>query len=330
MRPRKYNRHLPPCVYLKHGSYWMVRNGKWRRIGTTLHAALAEYANVHEQPHGGGMAKLIDDALDVICAKVKPSTAKQYRTAGRKLKPKLVEFAPEQVQPKHIARLKVAMANTPNMANRCLSVLRQVFDYALEQQLVASNPAIGIKRHTEAKRTRLVSMDEYAAIYAKAGPRLQVIMDLLVRTGQRVNDVLRIRRADLLDSGIRFTQQKTGAKPVVPWTSELRTVVERAKSLHGNIRALTLLHNRRGKTPDYRTVRDQWDRACAAAGIDDAHLHDLRAVSATWAKKQGKNATTLLGHSSPANTARYLRDREEVLAEGPSFGHLLDTAAKKP
>jgi integrase len=145
-------------------------------------------------------------------------------------------------------------------------------------------------------------------------------MDLLIRTGQRVGDVLRIRRTDLTDEGIRFVQQKTGAKLVVPWTPELRAVVDRAKLLHGNIRALTLLHNRRGKTPDYRTVQLQWTKACAAAGVTDAHIHDLRAVALTAARKQGLNATRLAGHSSPAQTERYLRDREEPLASGPSFG----------
>jgi len=219
----------------------------------------------------------------------------------------------------------------PNMANRSLSVLRQVYAYALEQQLpgIDANPVVGIKRHKAAKRTRLISIAEYVAIRDKAGPRLQVIMDLCLRTGQRIGDVLRIRRTDLLDKGIRFEQMKTGAKQIVRWTPELRAVVDRAKALHGNIRALTLLHNRRGKPPDYRTVKLQWDKACAAAGVTDAHLHDLRAVAATWATKQRKNPTALLGHSSPAQTVRYLRDREEVVAEGPTFGDLISTEAEK-
>jgi integrase len=268
------------------------------------------------------MPDLIEEALLQIRRNIKPSTARQYKHAAAILKRKFVQFAPHQVQGRHVAQLKKDMSATPNMANRCLSVLRQVFDYALEQQLVDSNPAIGIKRHREAKRTRLLSVQEYAAIYAKAGPRLQVIMDLCIRTGERISDVLKIRTADLTDDGIRFVQMKTGAKRVVPWTPELRAIVERSKSLHQNIRSLTLLHNQRGKAPDYSTVKIQWDKARKAAGIPDVTLHDLRAMAATHAKRQGKNPTALLGHTSPAQTARYLRDREEVIAEGPSFGEL--------
>jgi integrase len=318
-RPRKNDTHLPPCVYPRHGAYWHVKGNKWTRLGTTLEEALVAYARIHDTPRGG-MPDLIDTVLEHIRPNLSRATIKQYNTAARKLKKMLQQFAPDQVKPKHVAAIKVALAPTPNMGNRCLSLLRQVFAWALEQQLIESNPAVGIKRHTEAKRGRLISMGEYGRIYAKAGPRLQVIMDLLIRTGQRVGDVLRIRRADLIDEGIRFVQQKTRAKLVVPWTPELRAVVERAKGLHGNVRALTLLHNRRGKTPDYRTVQEQWDKACEAAGVADAHLHDLRAVALTAARRQGLNATRLAGHSSPAQTERYLRDREEPLADGPSFG----------
>ena len=319
-RPRKQASHLPPCLYQKHGSYWYVKAGKWNKVGATLQEALAAYADLHDTPKGS-LPALIDEAMREIRRRIKPATASQYDHVSKILKRKFAQFAPEQVRQKHVAQLKRDMAATPNMANRCLSVLRQVFDYALEQQLpnVDTNPVVGIKRHNEKKRGRLVSIEEYFAIHAKAGPRLQIIMDLCIRTGQRIGDVLKIRRVDLLDEGIRFEQQKTGAKRVVAWTPELRAVVDRAKQLPGSIRGLTLLNGRRGKAPDYRTVKLQWDKAAKAAGVEDAHLHDLRAMAATHARRQGLNPTTLLGHTSPAQTERYLRDREEIVAEGPAF-----------
>lgn len=330
-RPRKKDRHLPECVYPKHGAYWYVKNGKWQRLPptgpSTLSSALEAYAALVETPRGG-MPALIDEALVVICKRVAPSTAGQYEDAAKILKRKLVQFAPAQVRPVHVVQLRQSLVATPNMANRCLSVLRSVFDYALEQQLIDSNPAIGVKRLKEKKRDRLITPQEYVAIYAQAGPRLQVIMDLCIRTGQRITAVLRIRRADLTEEGIRFGRHKTEGKGVTAWTPELRAVVERAKTLDGKISALTLLRNRRGKPPDYRTVRDQWDEAVRAAGVSDAHLHDLRAVAATWAKRQGLNPTALLMHSSPAQTERYLRGREEPVIEGPSFGHLIDGTKK--
>jgi integrase len=326
-RPRKSDRHLPRCVYAKHGAYWYVKKGRWTRLGDTLPAALEAYARLIDAP-SGGMADLIDAAMIELRRRVKPSTAKQYETAARKLKRMLVEFAPEQVQSKHVAAIKVKMATAPNMANRMLSVLRQVFVYALEQGLVNSNPVIGIERYDEAKRDRYITDAEYAAIYEKAGPRLQIIMDLCYLTAQRISDVLAIRMADVTDDGIRFAQGKTGEKLTVRWSPDLRATVERARKLRGNILTPTLLQNRRRKAPDYSSVKIQWSAACAAAGVLNAHLHDLRAKSLTDAKRQGWDATALAGHKSAAMTERYIRLREFKSVDGPSFRRSIDSDEK--
>lgn len=330
-RPRKKDTHLPPCVYFKHGAYWYVKGGKWRYLGKSLHEALAAYAAIVETPVGT-MPKLIDDTLEWMRNRKPPlakTTLSQYAQAAKILKRKLAQFRPEQVQSKHVAGIKVSMASTPNMSNRCLSFLRQVFDYAVEQQLVPSNPAIGVKRHKEGERDRLVSEDEYNRIYAESGPRLQVIEDLLRTTGQRVNAVLRIQLADLIDEGIRFPKFKTPTKRIVKWSPELRVVTDRAKALRGNVRSMTwLLPGRHGKPPNYRSVKDQFDKACERAGVEDIQMRDLRAVAATEAEKQGKNPTKLLGHTNEQQTRRYLRAKAEPVVEGPSFRRLIDTDEK--
>ena len=324
MRPRKSDPHLPRCIYHRHGAYYLVRRGKWIPLGRDLSIALAEYGRRLETPKGG-MGQLIDDAFDAMRSRLSKSTRSQYALAARKLKDILVEFAPDQVKPVHVVRIKNAMSRTPNMANRVLSFLRQVFDYALEQQLIESNPAVSVKRHKEHKRQRLITQVEFDSIYAKAVPRLQVIMGLQYYTGQRISDILRIRVTDLLDEGIRFEQQKTGNRLIVRWTPALRAIVDRAKSLHGNVRALTLLHNRRGKPPDYRTVHLQWATAATAAGIPDARPNDLRAMAITAARRQGQDPTALAGHDDTRTTLRYLRDRETPLVDGPVLDVKLTT-----
>jgi len=322
-RPRKKDRHLPKGMYHRHNAYYLVRKGRWQPLGKDLRVALEKYAATLDGPKGG-MVDLIDTAMVQILRDVQPNTVKCYQQAARRLKKALQEFAPDQVRGRHVAQIKQGLARTPNLANHCLTVLRLVFAYAVENQIVDNNPVAGIKPHRVKKRSRLISLGEYQAIYAKAGPRLQVIMDLCIRTGQRISDVLAIRRADLLPEGIRFQQKKTNAKGIVPWTPELRAVVDRAKGLGGNLTALTLLYNRRGRSLSYGANFDQWKKARRAAGIPDARIHDLRAVAATWAKKQGKNPTALLMHANAQQTERYLRDKEELVVDGPSFGHLLD------
>jgi integrase len=328
MRPRTRDRHLPPCVYLRHGAFWLVKRGKWTRLGADMATMLAEYARRMAPPAVGSMPGLITEAIAAL-PDLAVSTRKQYDLAGRMLAEAFAEFSPDQVEQRHIAQFRQALADTPNMANRCLSVLRQVFAYAVERQLVASNPAIGIKPHKEAKRGRLLTMPEFRAIRAQAGPRLQCVIDLLAMTGQRVSDILALRRDALREDGIYVRQGKTGAQVLIRWTPELRATVERAKGLHGNVRAFTLLHGRTGKPINYRTLRDQWALACERAGVADAHLHDLRAMAATMAKQQGLDPQGLLGHTSPAMTRRYLRDRSPTLVDGPSIGQVLDVGQKR-
>lgn len=319
---------LPPCVYLSHGGYYLVRKGVWEPLGRDKAHALAEYARKVADAPQGSMGELIERVLAHIAPKKSATTNKQYRQLGDKLKKILAEFSPEQVQGKHIAAIKVKYASTPFYANRLVSVLRMVFSYAVEWQLVGANPAIGVARHSEARRERYITDAEYRAIYDQAGERLRTIMDLCYLTGQRISDVLRIRRADLTDSGITFRQQKTGAKLTVRWTMDLRATVERAKGLSGNVTALTLLHNRRGRAPDYSTVKIQWDKARKAAGVPDARIHDLRAKSLTDTRKQGNDAQTLAGHTDGRMTERYIRLRETPEADGPSFRHLIGSDGK--
>jgi integrase len=313
---------LPSCMHQKHGAYYLVRRNKWIRLGTDLRSALIEYAR-RTSPASGAMAQLIEDTLATLT--VKPATRAMYRSAADKLKQMLVEFEPEQVKPRDIAGIKRALRDTPNMANHVLTVLRHVFAYALETGLVETNPCVGIERYTERKRDRLLTWDEYQTIRAAAGPRLQAIMDLLVLTGQRPMDVVRLRRTDLVNEGIRFKQQKTGSQLIVRWTPELRRAVQYAKDLQGSVEALTLFRTREGRAPSYRTVYVQWRAACAAAGVEDADLRDLRALSGTEAQRQGLNPTALLGHTSAQMTARYLRDKQTPVVDGPDLRQVLDT-----
>jgi len=319
-RPRKSDKHLPPCVYEKHGAYYYVKGGRWTRLAADLPTALAEYARRFDNPKGG-MPDLVERVLTYIEPNLSKNTVSQYRIAAARVKEAMGEFAPHQVLPRHVAALKADMANTPNMANRVLSFLRVVFAHAVEWGEADSNPCIGIMRHKEGKRKRYITDDEYAAIYAHANPRLQVIIDILYLTGQRVGDVLKLKQLDLMPEGIQFQQEKTGARLMVRWTPELRAVIERANALNGNVVGMNLFRTRArgGRPPSYGVTRDAWQEAVKAAGIEDAHIHDLRAKSLTDAKRQGKDPKALAGHTNQAMTDRYIRERDMPLVEGPTL-----------
>lgn len=330
-RPRKTNRHLPAKMYFKHGRHWYVSGGKWRPLDPDFQKALGEYGSLVATPRGG-MGELVDRVMLELRGRKKAlaaNTLAQYTLAAKRLKKAFVEFAPEQVRAKHVAAFKLQQAAHPNMANRMLSLLRTVFAYAVEWQLVDSNPCIGVKRLEEGKRDRYITDGEFQAIRAVAQPRLAAIMDLHYLTGQRIGDVLRIRRSDITEDGIYFEQQKTGNRLRVRMTPELAAAIERAKAVDGeNVRGLTLFHIR-GRVPSYKGVRDAFERARLLAGIEDARLNDTRAKSLTDADQQGKDPQKLGGHATRAMTERYIRQRRTVEADAPSFRQSIDSGKKK-
>lgn len=322
MRPRKHNRELPACVYLRHGSYWYVKAGKWLNLGPDLKAALAEYARRISTP-AAGMAALIDLAMPSITSRLAPGSKKSYGETARTLRGIFAEFTPQEVMPRHVAQMRRAYLDRPATGNHLLSLLRQIMAYAVEEELIDFNPCIGTKPLPSGKRDRLISRDEYDAIYAQSSPRLQCVMDLARLTGQRVSDVIGIRRDQLGQEGIYFKQQKTGAKLIVAWSPELRTVVERTKTVesHG-VATLSLFSQRGGKPLKLTTIRQQWVLACQKASVENTQLRDLRAMAGTEAKRQGIDPTALLGHADAKMTRRYLRDREIPIVAGPSFGRV--------
>ena len=307
-------------MYMKHGAYYLVRKGKWERLGSDYQDALLAYARLVGGSGKGGMAKLIDEALDAMKHRLADNTVKQYEAAAARLKEYLAEFEPRQVLPRHVAKLKLHMADTPNMSNRVISFLRMVFAYALEQQVVDSNPCIGIRRHAEKKRDRYITDDEFSAICASASDYMRSIFEMCYLTGQRISDVLSIRLADISPAGIAFEQQKTGAKLVVAMSPDLEDLLGRIKALPRRVRGLTLFCARSGGKPvSYETVKQAFRSACVKADIEGATIHDLRAKSLTDTDRQGNDAQKLGGHTDPKMTKRYLRLREIDIAQPPAM-----------
>jgi integrase len=319
-RPRKRDKHLPPCVYMKHGAYYLVRNKKWTRLGSDLHQALVEYARLVSQS-GGTMPQLIRDMMprvlrDKRTGKAKSAeTQRQYKQIAALLSQMLAPLSPSQMTPRDVKTLIRELSETPSIANRAVTVLSLVMEEAVDDEIIASNPCTGIKRMVLAARTRRMTTDEFGRIHAHADPLLRATMSLCYATGQRVMDVANIRAADIGDDGIMFRQQKTHAELIVAWTPDLRDAVAAARALKPNALRPPFLFGFRA--PTYAMIRKRWVAAVAAARVSDVTLHDIRAMAATDAREQGIDAQVLLGHTDARTTRIYLRDRVVPVTRGP-------------
>jgi len=115
IRPRRTNRTLPPCLYLKSGRYWFVKRNKWHDFGTDHYEALKLYAEAHRPKSEHGMAKLLDEWLEEAGDTIKASTLAHYRSAVEsKIKPAFLEFSPGEVESPDVAAFLYHHRKHPN------------------------------------------------------------------------------------------------------------------------------------------------------------------------------------------------------------------------
>jgi integrase len=300
-------------MHLKSGRYYYVHNNKWKALSKDYREAMIEYAALMTDPLAGGMSELLDRWL--ADCKVKKTTLTTYKSAiESKIKPAFIEFHPSQVTAPIIAQFIDHHKHHPNTANIMRTILKMVFDRAVLFGLAQINPVLSVPRLKEAKRTRYLTDEEFAAIRAQANPTLQIVMDICYYTGQRIGDVLKIQMADINGDLLYVKQIKTGKEMNITITPELRKAIDTIKP--GNIRGQFPLFGRR---LSYARAREWFVKARDAAGIKDARLHDLRAKSITEAEKQGIDGQTLAGHTDRKMTERYIRDRELPVATPPKM-----------
>lgn len=318
---------LPKRMHWKHGRYWYVRANKWRALPKDYYHAHAEMVRIESASEDWlELVKQVYERYEYKhkAGELAANTLKQYRGIRSKIEHAFGEFQVNEITTADVTTFLLLYENTPNIGNRMLSVVRAILDRGVALGWCPSNPARGVKRNDEKKRTRYLSDDEYRRIWLAGSPTMRAIMDMCYLTGQRIGDVIGIRHSDILPEGIVFTQQKTGNKILIERTPDIEAAISDAKRLH-KVMALWLFHPaNKAKPYTYTAIRDQWRRACEKANVEGATIHDIRAKSLTDADKDGLDATVLAGHKSKAMTERYLRQRKTMVARGPNLRHLLD------
>lgn len=297
-------------LHFKHGRYYLVRENKWHPLARKLQDALVEYARLTAGPDAGALADLVERTLLDMKLTVAPSTLKNYQSSAKRVLEAFAEFSPQQIKPQHIASFLDDNKATPSMANLMHSFLSGMFTRGVRWGIVEANPVRDIKKFKTEGRDRLITDDEFKRIRENATPTLQCLMDIAYITGQRIGDVMKIGYADISDAGIYVKQQKTKTRRRIKMSPDLAAAIARAREIHQSVKGLTLFHKRDGSPLAYGTVHHHWLKACAAAGVEDANFHDIRAGTATDADDAGMDSKGLLGHETESSHRRYLRSKQ--------------------
>lgn len=225
-----------------------------------------------------------------------PKTQSEQRGQAEKLRKIYGNARPRDITRPIVYQVHQRMGlNAPVSANRHLALLSHVMKYAAQMGHIESNPCQGVERHKERARQRYVTDQEYLAVWTKASPMLQVLMDLALLTGQRQADLLSLTVRQLIPEGILFQQGKTGRKLIVRWSDSLRAVIDQSKLL-SKVGSMYVVCTSKGQPYTSEGVQTAWQRlmrSCLEQGIIQERFtfHDLRAKAGSDAK-DGR----LLGH----------------------------------
>ncbi len=243
----------------------------------------------------------------------KPSTRKRMDSAlATQLLPVFGQRRLDEVSRADVHRWFDDYSGTaPAGANRALDILRQLFNFAIASGHIASNPARHIKRNHCPERTRFLSSDELARLHAAldehkdrgSGRQQAEIIRLLLATGCRKSEILRLRWAEVDGDFLRLTDSKTGPREI-PLNRQAREVLARQPRCGSDFVFPNL------RNPDHCRSDELslWRMLRLRLGITDVRLHDLRHTFASHAVMQKVPmpvVSRLLGHRKTRMTLRY-------------------------
>jgi integrase len=122
-----------------------------------------------------------------------------------------------------------AKATTPVAANHFLQALRRLMKLAIESGWRKDDPAAGIRNiRNRSEGFRTWAEDDIAAYEAKfpLGSRARLAFALLLYTGQRRGDVVRMGRQYLRNGVLTIQQQKTGEEVAIPMHANLKAAID--------------------------------------------------------------------------------------------------------
>lgn len=314
-------RDLPRFCYQKHNGVYFYRRaeGKWRKIEAAPHTPefAREYALILADrapitPTGKTFSALIASYRQSPgFRKLAPRTRADYDRVLQWAEERLGDKPADRFQTVHVYR---AQAENPGrFGNYIVQVLRVLFGHAVKIGLRPDNPAKGVelvKLNTEARQAWPADMVARFRENAPIGTRARLIFELLLGTGQRIGDALRMRWNDLSDGGVNVRQGKTGARLWVPLTRDLQAVLDATPR-----KGLTILTQHDGKPLRYRSAADDVAAVREQIGAMAWDLHSLRYSAASELARLGctdEQIAAITGHSSLAMVKKYAGEARQI------------------
>jgi integrase len=219
----------------------------------------------------------------------------------------------DQMRREHVSKMIAKRASTPAAANDLLKKISILVQFAIDNGWRTDDPTLRIKKFANGDGHHTWTEEEIAIFerHWPAGSRERMAFALLVHTGQRLSDVVRMSWRDISDDGcITVRQQKTKEQLDVPILPGLKILLDAWPKDQ-----MLLLVDRRGK-PFTAAAFGKWmaDNIAEAKLPDRCVTHGLRKAAARRMAEAGCSARRIMawtGHKSLAEIERYTQAAEQ-------------------
>jgi integrase len=225
-----------------------------------------------------------------------------------------------QMEPRNVRALRDERAETPEAANQIVKVLRQVFGYAVVADLAKSNPAKEVPYlRSSSEGFHTWTIDEVHRFERRhpIGTKARLALALMLYTGQRRSDIIRLGRQHIKNGWLKITQHKNRSRKAIvieiPVLAQLQDIIDASPC--GD---LTFLVTEFGR-PFTSNGFGNWFRdRCIEAGVP-GRAHGLRKATAARLAELGASDREIMavtGHQTSKEVDRYTKAAQrKLLAE---------------
>lgn len=311
---------------------WVSGFNTKKEAQKAMHEMLVKVAkNEYIEPSKMTFGELVDVWLEqYVHNKCRPRTINTYMgTVRRYIKPYLGKLSINQIKPIHIQQFLNELLRTlqPSTVQIIRSVCKNIFQWAVDMQLVESNPVDRVKPPKTAPREMKYWNEEQVRRFLEAAKdhRYYPVYYLAIFTGMRKGEILGLKWEDIdFEAGrisVKRNLQRIDGHGLIlqeaPKTERSRRVVDISDSvvevlkqhkrrqaeelLLLGIRSDMVFTTTKGKWVDPSWIKNTFHVIAKKAGNPRIRFHDLRHTHATLMLKAGvhpKVVSERLGHST--------------------------------
>lgn len=188
--------------------------------------------------------------------------------------------------------------------NRYRSLLNHIFNSAIKDMIIISNPVKYIKRFKEKSRDRALNNIEIKALLQacrqSVNKELYYIVLVALYTGMRYSNIINMKKSNIKGNVYQLDgkETKSGKGQLIYLHQDLMSELNQYIQAHSRDNIFIT-----------KRIKRSFKTALLKAGIENFRFHDLRRTFATFLLYNNTNIKTIqnmLGHSSLMMTERYL------------------------